>query len=386
MERALKDSESRFRRVVESNILAIFLWEPDGRIDEANDEMLKMFDYTREDLAAGRLNWRRMTPPEWDATDARALASFMAGKTLPPPDASESNMKVFLTGATGYIGSSVAERLQQSGHIVLGLARNAAAAEKLTAKGMVPQMGGLLDRAALTAAASAADAVIHAASTNDAGAPVADRVAIEALLEVLRGSSKPLIYTSGVWVLGNTGDYLGDEDTPLDPLPMVAWRVPVELLVLASAAERVCSAVIRPAIVHGRAGGIPAMMLASAKAHGAVQYVGDGSQRWPAVHIDDLADLYLRILTGAGAGTLWHAAHGPSTTAREIAVAVSQVAGFGGKADPWPLEEARRQLGSFADALALDQQVSGKRAERLLGWRPVGRSPIEEITLGSYAE
>ncbi|MEO8032132.1 MAG: PAS domain S-box protein [Gemmatimonadota bacterium] len=84
VERALKDSETRFRRVVESNILAVILWEPDGRIYEANDEMLKMFGYTREDLAAGRLNWRKMTPPEWEATDARALASFMTGQTLPP--------------------------------------------------------------------------------------------------------------------------------------------------------------------------------------------------------------------------------------------------------------------------------------------------------------
>ncbi|MEP6474058.1 MAG: NAD-dependent epimerase/dehydratase family protein [Gemmatimonadota bacterium] len=295
-------------------------------------------------------------------------------------------MKVFLTGATGYIGSSVAERLRQSGHTVLGLARSGAAAEKLTARGIMPQAGDLLDRAALTAAASAADAVIHAASTNDAGAPAADLSAVEALLEVLRGGNKPLIYTSGVWILGNTGNQSGDEDIPLDPLPTVAWRVPVERLILTSAAQQVRSAIIRPAIVYGRAGGIPAMMLAGARSHGVVQYVGDGAQRWPTVHIDDLADLYLRVLTGGGAGTLWHAAHGPSTPAREIAVAVSQVAGLGGKAESWPVGEARRTLGSLADAMALDQQMSGKRAERLLGWKPVGRSVLEEIIRGSYAD
>lgn len=294
-------------------------------------------------------------------------------------------MNVFLTGATGYIGSVVAEQLIAEGHSVMGLARNAAAADKLGARGIAAVAGNLHDLPALATAAGGADAVIHAASTNDAGAPAADRAAVETILGALRGSNKPFIYTSGYWVIGNTGDRPADEESPLHPAQLVAWRPAVEQLVLTSAASGVRSAVIRPVMVYGRAGGIPGMLVDEGRTQGVVRFVGDGEQLWPMVHLEDLADLYLRLLSGAGAGTLWHAAHGDSVRLRDIALAASQGAGVSGMIKSWPLDEARKELGLFADALTLSGQVSGKRAERLLGWKPSRPGVIEELSIGSYA-
>jgi nucleoside-diphosphate-sugar epimerase len=294
-------------------------------------------------------------------------------------------VNVFLTGATGYIGSVVAEQLIAHGHTVIGLARTDSAAAKLADKGVTALRGGLPDLATLADAVTRADAVIHAASTNDANAPAADRAAVEAMLAALAGSNKPFIYTSGYWVLGNTGDRPADEEAPLNPTPLVAWRPAVEHLVLTAAARQVRSVVLRPVIVYGRAGGIPAGLVADGRQHGVVQFVGDGEQLWPTVHIDDLGDLYVRLLSGAGAGSLWHAAHGESLRVREIALAASQGAGVSGMIKSWPLDEARKVLGPYADALALSGRVSGKRAERLLGWKPSGPSLIEELSQGSYA-
>jgi nucleoside-diphosphate-sugar epimerase len=112
-----------------------------------------------------------------------------------------------------------------------------------------------------------------------------------------------------------------------------------------------------------------------------VRYVGDGRQRWPLVHVDDLAELYVLALH-AEPGTLLHASAGPSIPAREVAEAAA--AAHGARAEPWPLEAARATLGAFADALALDQQVSGERARRLLGWAPRRPDVLWELREGSY--
>lgn len=294
-------------------------------------------------------------------------------------------MKVLLTGATGYIGSVVAERLLAAGHEVIGLARSDEAARKLEASGVSPLRGDLQDSEVLTKAAREADGVIHTASTGDANAPQADAQAVAAILDALEGTSKPFIYTSGVWVMGNTNDRVADEETPLDPTPLVAWRPAIEQRVLAAAERGVRSIVLRPGMVYGRGGGSVGEMVQAGQQKGVVRFVGTGENRWSLIHVEDLADLYVKALEKAPAATLLMVAAGPSMTVREIAEAAAHAAGVDGRIESWPIEQARERLGPYADALVLDQQVSAEKAMRLLDWTPTAPSLLEELSQGSAA-
>jgi nucleoside-diphosphate-sugar epimerase len=290
-------------------------------------------------------------------------------------------MNVFLTGATGYIGSVVAEAVLASGHSVTGLARSDAAARKMALKGIVPWRGDLTSPAALAETAKAAGGAIHAGTTNDGRL---DREAVRSMLDALRGSGKPFIYTSGIWLLGNTGEKPADESAPLNPIELVEWRPAVEAMVLDSAKHDVRAIVIRPAIVYGRGGGIPAELVNSARETGAARYVGDGQNRWPMVQMHDLADLFARALDRAVPGTLLHAADDTAFRVKEIAEAASDAAGTGGRTSSWPLDEARKSLGGYADALVLDQRISSEKAKTTLGWNPREKSVVEDLRHGSY--
>ncbi|MFL5472460.1 MAG: NAD-dependent epimerase/dehydratase family protein [Gemmatimonadales bacterium] len=289
-------------------------------------------------------------------------------------------MKVFLTGATGYIGSAVTERLRAAGHEVSALARSDASAGKLAATGVRAVRGDFSDPRSITAAAREADGVISLATTYD---PAIDGPAIDTILDALSGSNKPFIYTSGIWSHGDTGGKVVDETSPPRPAQLVSWRQAVEDRVFQAASRGIRSVVIRPAIVYGRGGGIPAGFVESAQTEGAARYVGTGENRWPFVHVDDLAELYLLALEKAPPGTLLLGVSGPSFRVADVAAAASRGAGAGGKTVGLPLEQARGKLGPYADALILDQQASGKKAETLLGWRP-SRPSVEDIEHGSY--
>jgi nucleoside-diphosphate-sugar epimerase len=272
-------------------------------------------------------------------------------------------MKVFLTGATGYIGSAVAERLRAAGHEVAALARSEVSDAKLKAVGIQAVRGDFADPRSVSSAVRAADGVISMATTYD---PTIDGPAVEAMLDALAGSNRPLIYTSGIWSHGDTAGKVVDETAPPNPAQLVSWRQAVESRVLQGAQQGIRTVVIRPAIVYGRGGGIPGGFVASARTEGAARFVGTGENRWPFVHIDDLADLYLHALEKAPPGTLLLGVSGPSYRVRDVAAAASRGAGAEGRVVAWPLEEARGKLGAYADALILDQQASGKRAQELL--------------------
>lgn len=293
-------------------------------------------------------------------------------------------MRVLVTGATGYIGSVVAERLAEAGHAVVGLARSDDAARILRDRGLESARGDLESPDSLVEPSRDADAVVHVAATGGDEWAEADEGSVRVILSALEGTNKPFVYTSGIWVLGDTGDAQADEEYSGQPLEMVRWRLGVEEQVLDAAERDVRATVVRPGIVYGRGGGMLAMLVAEAGG-GAVRVVGDGRQLWPVVHVEDLADLYLRLLD-ADPGGVYHGVAGPSYTLRDLALGA--VLATGGRAEvvEWPVPEARREIGPFADAQALSQRVSAARAREDLGWEPRGATPFEELVLGSYRE
>lgn len=291
-------------------------------------------------------------------------------------------MKIFLTGATGYIGSAVADALIAAGHTVTGLVRPGKDTRPLAERGIQPFQGTLENPAAVTVEAARADALIHTAFSWGPNGGLVDDAFVDAALDALAGTSKRLLYTSGVWVMGNTAAE-ADEDSPLAPPPVVAWRVAVERKVLEASSRGVRGIVIRPAMVYGRGGGLVANFVKSARETGTAIMAGTGENHWTFVHVDDLARLYTLAL-GAGPGSLYIAASGGPLRVREIARAASEAAGAHGRTQTWAIDEALVVLGPVVHGLVLDQRVSGHRAERALGWKPEAPSVLEELRR-SYA-
>ncbi|WP_158705009.1 NAD-dependent epimerase/dehydratase family protein [Salinibacter altiplanensis] len=291
-------------------------------------------------------------------------------------------MTVFVTGATGPIGRAVADALYRVGYTVLALAGRDDSAERLAERGYTVHRADRANPDALVEGARRADAVIHCPDRS-ANRPGRDRAAVDAMLEALRGTEAPFIYTSSLWVLGDTGGRVADETAPVDPPAFMAHVPAVEERVLNASGVR--GVVLRPAHVYGHGGGLPGQMVEAAFERGAARCVPPGDQRWPFVHIGDLADLYVRALD-APAGTLLHASAGEAVTARAMAKAVHRTASQEGAAVPWDLDEARDELGQIADALTLDQRMSSDRARDLLGWRPERPPVLEALRDGIYAE
>jgi nucleoside-diphosphate-sugar epimerase len=289
-------------------------------------------------------------------------------------------MNIFITGATGYIGSAVARRLFASGHHITALARSHESAQRLTEQGYHAVMGDLMDRNSILAAARDADAAVHAGSPGNESNCEADEVTVGALLDVFAETGKCFVYTSGIWILGPTGADVADEDWPINPFPAVAWRPEVERRVLHTAEHGVRTVVIRPGIVYGHGKGIPAML--QPRADGAVPFVGDGSNHWPLVDVDDLARLYELAIEKAAPGSLFLAVS-ENLPVRDIAEAMRE-GRHATRIESIPLDAARTRLGPFADALVLDQQATSKRAMLLLDWSPHAPSLLEDLRHGSY--
>lgn len=293
-------------------------------------------------------------------------------------------MTVFVTGATGYIGSAICEALRAAGHQAVGLARSGEKAAALTARGDQPLHGSLQDLEILREGCRQADAVIHTALsfTPDAGA--VDRAAVEAMLGALEGSGKPFIYTSGVWVYGETGDRMLGEVAPVNPPALVAWRPAVEERVLEAHERGVRTMVFRPGMVFGRKGGFLAGFFGDARTHGAVRVVGDGRNYWSCVHAADLADLYVLAVQRPAGGQMFVTCGGMPQQVNRIAEAVAGVCGVPGKVEHIPLETARQQMGPMADCLAMTCKAGSTKPARFFGWTVRHPSVFDEITSGSY--
>jgi nucleoside-diphosphate-sugar epimerase len=284
-------------------------------------------------------------------------------------------MRIFLTGANGFIGSAVALALIAAGNKVRGLVRSKDKAELIAAHGIEAVVGSLDDTAMLQAEARAADAVINAASSDHRGA-------VEALIAALSGSGKAFIHSSGSSIvadlaMGGPSERIFDEATPIEPLPERAARVAIDRLVLAAAGIR--SVVLCNTMIYGDALGpaaqsvqIPALVR-QAKASGVVRYIGRGLNRWSNAHIADVAALYVLALAKAPAGTFTYVESGEAALG-EIANAIAARLDVGA-AQPWSAEEAIAAWGRNLAVLSLgsNSRVRGRAAVKL-GWSPTRRS------------
>lgn len=289
-------------------------------------------------------------------------------------------MQIFLTGATGYIGSAVLDALVRAGHHVTALVRHNEQAAQVAVRGAHPVIGDLGDPESYRSAADAQDGYIHAAFDASSAGEAVDRVAIETMIATakqryasgsLGRASRFVIYTSTVRVLDRTPEPAA-EDAPLNPITLVSWRPAHEQRVLDSASDDLRAVVVRPGIVYGGETGIVSNLIKSAL-NGLVRVVGDGNNHWPLVYIRDLADLYVRLASRPDASGLFHANDEGDERVNDIVPAISSCLQRQPDVRHVPLDEARSQMGAYADALALDQIVRSPRA-RALGWTPALRS------------
>ncbi|MCP4328521.1 MAG: NAD-dependent epimerase/dehydratase family protein [Alphaproteobacteria bacterium] len=288
-------------------------------------------------------------------------------------------MRILVLGGTGYIGAAVVAEFKAHGHAVVALARSAAAATRLERQGCTIVRGDMRQPAAWLPRVGAVGAVVHTAATFDSEMAAADRRLVDSLLEHFgRGAPGPrILYTGGVWLYGADGAEVINETSPFEPLRDFAWMVEHRNLLVASAG--VDAVIVHPAMVYDRDGGVISMFLEDARAGGPIRIVGTEGVRWPMVHRDDLAVLYRLALERGRAGHDYLGVAEPAVAVVDIARSIAGRFGLTNDVAVRSTAEFVREKGGWAAGYALDQQVSGAKAQGELGWRPRRRDILREV-------
>jgi nucleoside-diphosphate-sugar epimerase len=293
-------------------------------------------------------------------------------------------MRVFVTGATGFIGSRIVPELINAGHQVLGLARSDAGAQSLVAVGAEVQRGDLEDLESLRSGAAACDAVIHTAFRHDwsrfAESCELDKSAIEAIGDVLQGSSRPFIVSSGLGIA--QGRPATEDDPPLSSphVPRVS-----EVTAVALVDRGVHASVMRLPQVHDTVKqGLVTPLIAIAREKGVSAYVGDGHNRWPAAHVTDVARLYRLALENGSAGARYHAVAEEGVPLKDIATAIGR--GLNVPVISIANEQAQEHFGFFGFLAGRDVPASSAKTRAKFGWNPTGPTLLTDLGNMRYTE
>ena len=296
-------------------------------------------------------------------------------------------MKVFVTGATGYVGGAIVKNLTGAEHTVVGMARSDGSAAKLQEQGLEVHRGELADPESMAKGAELADAVIHTAFpqmgpvTNFEEMGKMMTAAVATMVDSLKGTDKTFILTSGAGGYGDTGTTQIDESMPI----VAPTHAPNEQTDMGAAADGVRTIIMRLTIVYGYGASntIMAWINQSRQMGGGV-YIGEGDSVMSSIYIDDLAELYRLALTKSDPGEAYNAADGSILETKVVAKAISHAAGLGGKTVSIPLDEVEK-AGFIGRLIGTSKVVSIEKAKRVLSWNPTGPSLLDELNNGSYS-
>lgn len=279
-------------------------------------------------------------------------------------------MRIFVTGSTGYIGNAVARAFQRHGHHVIGLVRNPEKAKLLKIQEIQPVIGELNQLFKIIPSLENIDVIVHCAFEWSQKGVQQELETIEILTKGIKKPRLPqtLLYTSGVYVYGNTGKQPATENTSLNPPNLVKWRPDYEEKVLNASSQLLHTVVIRPACVFGGSGGLTGMWFDSV--NGMVPMVGEGENHMALVHIDDLSRAYVLAAEKGLDREIFNIADHSRYKVKDLASQVAKVSGLEGHIQILSEDEAIHKYGPITEGLLLDQQVCSQRAQRMLGWQP----------------
>ena len=298
---------------------------------------------------------------------------------VPNPLGTINNMRVFVTGATGFIGSAIVDDLLAAGHQVVGLARSDTSAKLLESRGVEVLRGSLDDLDVLKHGAASSDGVIHCAFIHDftdyVGSVKKDQLAIQTFGAALEGTNRPLVISSGILGLANNRIATEEDKANVEKLP----RGLAEEMTVSLSSKDVRSSVIRlPPSVHGKGdhGFIP-RIIAIAQEKGVSAYIGDGLNRWPSVHRVDVAQLYRLALEKGTAGAKYHGVADEGIPFRDIAEVIGKCLNI--PVVSKPVEEAIGHFGFLGQFVQFDSPASSKHTKQEFGWKPTQNSLLADL-------
>lgn len=279
-------------------------------------------------------------------------------------------MRVFVTGASGYIGQAVAKAFRSKGHSVRGLVRSQEKGDALLPHEIEPVIGDLKDPDTYKQEIENSEVLVHTAFDYSGGGIDTDRLTIDTLL---KGAAfvklpKTFIYTSGVWVYGSTQGVRVDESYPPKPIGLTEGRIKHEGVVLNEASEHLKTVVVRPGCVYGRSGGLTGLWFRSAS-EGKLERIGGGDIHWSLIHVDDLAQAYVLIAEKELTGMVLNVCDDSSYTVRQMTDAIAKITPSKGITELTE-KEALDQFGVLSQGLQINLLASSERLKRLTGWRP----------------